>query len=420
MKLMVSLTAQSLWHRRTSASLTLITIAFSIMLLLGVEKVRTETRNSFANTLSGTDLVVGARSGQVQLLLYSVFRMGDATSNISWQTYQKITNHRLVDWTVPISLGDSHRGYKVLGTNENYFKHYRYGNRRALQMREGKVFSDLFDVVLGAEVAEKLGYKLGDRIVVSHGMGGTSFARHDDKPFIVTGILSRTGTPVDQTLHLSLEALEAIHIDWKSGVRDPNSSKSVTDVEKMQLQPKQITAFLVGMKSKVATFQLQRAINNYRKEPLMAILPGIALQKLWDMIGLAEKALLLVSGLVVLVGFIGMLTVLLAGLNERRRELAILRSVGAKAWHVLLLLGLEAVFLTGLGIILGVAGLYLSLFLFQGILESELGVFLPISLLSLYQLKLLAVVMLCGAMVGLIPGYQAYRNSVSDGLTVRL
>lgn len=420
MKLLLSLTIQSLWHRRSSALLTLITIAFSIMLLLGVEKVRTETRNSFANTLSGTDLVVGARSGQVQLLLYSVFRMGDATSNISWQTFQKINNHRLVDWTIPISLGDSHRGYKVLGTNENYFKHYRYGNRRALEISDGKEFSGLFDVVLGAEVAEKLNYKVGDRIIVSHGMGDTSFARHDDKPFTISGILSRTGTPVDQTLHLSLEALEAIHIDWKSGVRDKNSTVTVTDVEKMQLQPKQITAFLVGMKSKVATFQLQRAINNYRKEPLMAILPGIALQKLWDMIGLAERALLLVSGLVVLVGFVGMLTVLLAGLNERRRELAILRSVGANAWHVLLLLGFEAIFLTGLGIILGVAGLYMSLFLFQGILESELGVFLPISLLSIYQLKLLAVVMLCGAVVGLIPGYRAYRNSVNDGLTVRL
>lgn len=419
MKLLFSLTAKSLWHRRSTALLTLITIAFSIMLLLGVEKVRTETRNSFANTLSGTDLVVGARSGQVQLLLYSVFRMGDATSNISWETFQKITNHRLVDWTIPISLGDSHRGYKVLGTNHNYFKHYRYGNKRALELKQGREFKELFDVVLGAEVAEKLGYKLGDKIVVSHGLGETSFSKHDDKPFTVTGILARTGTPVDHTLHLSLEALEAIHVDWKQGTRSRNTV-SAEDVIKMELQPKQVTAFLVGMKSKVATFQLQRAINNYRKEPLLAILPGIALQQLWDMIGLAERALLLVSGLVVLVGFVGMLTVLLAGLNERRRELAILRSIGAQAWHVLLLLGLEAIFLTGLGIILGVAGLYIALFAFQGLLETELGVYLPLTLLSAYQLKLLAGVLVCGGIVGLIPGYRAYRYSIGDGLTVRL
>jgi len=418
--ILLRLTARSLWHRRTTALLTLLTIGVSVMLLLGVEKVRTETRTSFANTLSGTDLIVGARSGQIQLLLYSIFRMGDATSNISWQSYQLVAKHRQVAWTVPISLGDSHKGYRVLGTNQDYFKHYKYGNRIPLSFEQGRQFDALYDVVLGADVAEKLGYKLGSKVVVAHGIGNASFSKHEDKPFTVVGILERTGTPVDQTLHLSLEALEAIHIDWKAGVRIPGTNVSAEEAAKMQLQPKQITAFLVGVKSKVATFHLQRSINNYRKEPMLAILPGVALQQLWDMVGIAEKALMLVSALVVVAGLVGMLTVILTSLNERRRELAILRSVGARAWQILLLLTLESALLTLLGVGFGILLLYLGILLAQPVLASQIGVFIPLSALTFYQWQLLGVVVVCGTLTGLIPGYRAYRYSVADGMTIRV
>lgn len=418
--ILLRLTARSLWHRRTTALLTLLTIGVSVMLLLGVEKVRTETRTSFANTLSGTDLIVGARSGQIQLLLYSIFRMGDATSNISWQSYQLVAKHRQVAWTVPISLGDSHKGHRVLGTNQDYFKHYKYGNRTPLSFEQGRQFDALYDVVLGADVAEKLGYKLGSKVVVAHGIGNASFSKHEDKPFTVVGILERTGTPVDQTLHLSLEALEAIHIDWKAGVRIPGTNVSAEEAAKMQLQPKQITAFLVGVKSKVATFHLQRSINNYRKEPMLAILPGVALQQLWDMVGIAEKALMLVSALVVVAGLVGMLTVILTSLNERRRELAILRSVGARAWQILLLLTLESALLTLLGVGFGILLLYLGILLAQPVLASQIGVFIPLSALTFYQWQLLGVVVVCGTLTGLIPGYRAYRYSVADGMTIRV
>jgi len=256
--------------------------------------------------------------------------------------------------------------------------------------------------------------------VVAHGIGNASFSKHEDKPFTVVGILERTGTPVDQTLHLSLEALEAIHIDWKAGVRIPGTNVSAEEAAKMQLQPKQITAFLVGVKSKVATFHLQRSINNYRKEPMLAILPGVALQQLWDMVGIAEKALMLVSALVVVAGLVGMLTVILTSLNERRRELAILRSVGARAWQILLLLTLESALLTLLGVGFGILLLYLGILLAQPVLASQIGVFIPLSALTFYQWQLLGVVVVCGTLTGLIPGYRAYRYSVADGMTIRV
>ena len=262
----ISLAFKSILNRRFTFLLTVFAIALSVALLLGVEKVRTEAKGSFANTISGTDLVVGARSGTIQLLLYSVFRIGNATNNISWQSYQEIAARPKVAWTIPLSLGDSHKGFRVLGTNLDYFKLYRYGRKRLLTFSQGGPFDDLFDAVLGADVAQSLGYRLHDPIVVDHGLGKGGFLKHQDKPFRVAGILAKTGTPVDRTIHISLEAIEAIHIDWKSGTRVPGRTIDADTVRRMQLQPKAITAILVGLKSRFAAFSEQRYVNTYKAE----------------------------------------------------------------------------------------------------------------------------------------------------------
>ncbi|AGA91230.1 ABC-type transport system, involved in lipoprotein release, permease component [Thioflavicoccus mobilis 8321] len=416
----LSLAWKSLLNRRFTALLTVISIALSVTLLVGAERLRTEARASFANTLSGTDLIVGARSGPVQLLLYAVFRIGDATNNISWESYQDIAAHPRVDWTVPISLGDSHRGFRVLGTTAAYFEHYRYARDRRLIIDQGQPFADLYDAVLGAEVAEKLGYKIGDAIIVAHGASDVSFARHDDKPFRVVGILARTGTPVDRTVHVSLEAVEAIHVDWRSGAPIPGLSISAEQARAMDLTPKAITAVLVGLKSKIATFHVQRFINDYPEEPLSAILPGVALSQLWDLIGIAENALLIVSAFVVVVGLFGMLTALLTSLNERRREMAILRSVGARPGHVFALIMGEAGVLTLLGVLSGMTLLYLSLIVGQPIIESRFGIFIPLGGPTAYEWTLLGAVVAAGVLVGSIPSYRAYRLSLADGLSVRI
>lgn len=416
----LSLAFKSLFNRRFTASLILISIALSVSLLLGVERLRVESRNSFANTISGTDLVVGARSGAINLLLYSVFRIGDATNNISWKSYTKFAEHALVKWTIPLSLGDSHKGYRVLGTNQDYFRHYKYANKRALSFNQGQPFEQVYQAVLGDEVARKLGYQIGEKIIIAHGAGKTSFTLHDDKPFKVVGILKPTGTPVDRTVHVPLEGIEAIHKDWIGGRQVAGLKISADEALEKNLSPKAITAFMIGLKSKIATFRVQREINDYRKEPLLAILPGVALQQLWDMMGIAENALLIVTALVVAVGLIGMLTVMLAGLNERRREMAILRSVGARPGHILLLVTGESLLLSLLGIALGLLLLYTSLILGQPYIESHYGLHLPIGLPSLREWLILGLVGTSSLIIGLIPGYRAYRYSLSDGMSIRI
>ena len=416
----LGLTARSLLNRRFTAAITVLSVGLSVTLLIGVERLRTETRDGFANTISGTDLIVGARSGPVQLLLYSVFRIGSPTNNLSWEGYRDVADHPQVAWAVPISLGDSHRGYRVMGTTTAYFERYRFARDQRLRFAAGVPFADVYDAVLGAEVADALGYGLGDSLAVAHGAGDVSFARHGDKPFRVVGVLAATGTPVDRTVHVSLEGIEAIHVDWRGGAPIPGLSVTAEQARAMDLTPDAVTAVLVGLESPIATFRVQRFVNDYPREPLTAILPGVALSELWELVGVAERALLLVSGFVVLVGFFGMLTALLTGLEERRREMAILRSVGARPAHVFGLIMGEAAFLTLLGATLGMTLLYGLLIGAQPLVATQLGVFLTVGLPSGRELLLLGAILGAGLLVGCLPGYRAYRLSLADGLSMRI
>ncbi|TXH75139.1 MAG: FtsX-like permease family protein, partial [Thiothrix sp.] len=388
-------------------------------LLLGVEYIRKEAKASFLSTISGTDLVVGARSGSVQLLLYSVFRIGNATNNISWKSYQELTANPQIAGTIPLSLGDSHQGFRVLGTNQDYFRYYRFGDKRTLEFAQGQAFAGVFDAVLGAEVARKLGYQLSDKIVIAHGTSTVSTALHADKPFTVTGILKPTGTPLDRTVHISLEGLEAVHIDWVAGTKISGYSISADEVVKKNLQPKLITAFLLGLKTRTTAFQVQREINNYKREPLLAILPGVALAELWQALGLFETVLRIISGFVVVAGLVGMLTTVLSTLNERRREMAILRAVGAHPYHVLLLFILEALVLTLVGCLLGMLLVSVLVWAAQPWVIAEYGFYLRTWLPDSSSFGLIALVASLAIILSLLPGTIAYRRSLQDGLTIR-
>ena len=417
--ILLKLTWKSLWNRRINLILTVFSIAISVALLIGVEYINKEAKNSFLNTVSGTDLVVGARSGPVQLLLYSVFHIGNATNNIGWDSYQQIAKNKYIKWTIPLSLGDSHKGFRVLGTNQDFFKYYQYGEKQALHFAKGKPFAGVYDTVLGASVAKKLGYKVGDQIIVAHGGGNTSFSLHKDKPFTVTGILKPTGTPVDQTVLVTLEGIEAIHIDWRSGA--PTGFKiSAAKAAKMDLTPQVITAFLVGMKNRITSFKVQRKINNYPHEALLAILPGVALADLWHMMGQFETVLRIITIFVVIAGLLGMLTSIISTLNERRREMAILRATGAHPSQIFLLFVMEAFILSFLGALLGMVIVFIGVIMAKPWLLSHYGFHLHTWTPSLMDAVILLSVVLFAVIFSLLPGWIAYRRSLQDGLTVKL
>lgn len=409
---------QSLKNRWITALLTVLAIAVSVMLLLSVEKIRYGARAGFAGTVSGTDLIVGARSGSMQLLLYSVFRIGSPSNNLTWRSYKDLAARKEVSWIVPMSLGDSHRGYRVLGTTKEYFSRYKFRAGQSLSFTKGVMFDDLFDVVLGADVAQELGYKLGDKIVIAHGIGVIG-SKHDELPFKVSGILAKTGTPVDKTLHVSLEAIEAIHVDWKSGYKIPGQNTPADRLRQLTLKPKAITAALVGLKSRMQIFGFQRYVNEYRSEPLSGIMPGVALQEMWTLVGTAEKALLVISAMVVVTAILGMMTMILSTLNERRREISILRSIGAGPRTIISLLVSEAVILTGAGIMLGFIATYIMLVSVREIVDVRYGLLIEVAAPTTSEVLILFSIMTGGFLAGLLPAWRSYRLSVADGMLVR-
>jgi putative ABC transport system permease protein len=410
---------RSAWNRRFTLVLTMTSIALSTFMLLGTERIRKDIRDSFTSAVSGADLIVGARTGSVQLLLYAVFHVGAATNNIRWSTVQTLQQLRGIDWIIPLSLGDSHRGFPVLGTTADYYSHFRHGDRQALRIAHGDPMSDLFDAVLGAEVAARLNYQVGDHIVLSHGSGALDLNQHADKPFTVRGILAPTGTPVDRTVHISLQAMEALHMDWIAGVPLPGQNVDAARVRQMDLTPRAVTAVLLGLKNRSGVFSVQRTINTFTGEPLMAILPGVALDELWDLIGTGEKALLLMSGLIAAVSLAGLVSVVMAGLNERRRELAVLRAMGASPLDVLVLLMIEGALVTIGGVLLGCAALVAAVAALGPWLQSQFGLALDLTHPTELQWWLLGALVLAGGLASLAPGWRAYRLSLSDGLSPR-
>jgi len=418
---LLGLAWRSLLNRRFAVVLTVCTIALSIGLLVLVEQLRSEVRQGFYRSVSGVDLIVGGRTAPVQLLLYSVFGIGDATNDISWETYTQLKALPEVDWAIPMALGDSHNGYRVLGISPAFFEHYRFGDSEHIEFESGQEFDDLFDVVIGAQVARQLDYELGDQIVMAHGSGNVSLQGHDEHPFTITGILAPTGTPVDQQLYVSLAAHRAIHIGWERGVQMPGSAidADVARTRAEELRPDAVTAIFLGLTARAAVFGLQRRVNEYRAEALSGIMPGITLQQLWRITGMAEQVLRVVAALVVVAGLLGMLTVLLATLGERRREMAILRANGARPWQISGLLVFEAGLIAAAGIAFGVA-LALSVQMVAAPwLLSEFGLHVGLTWPAAWQFGVLGLIFLAGLAVGVIPAAMAYRRTLADGMQIR-
>ncbi|WP_444913162.1 ABC transporter permease [Microbulbifer sp. PAAF003] len=388
---------RSLMQRKGSVSLAVLSVAISLILVLGIEQLRSHTKNSVGRTISGVDLIVGAPTGQLNLLLYSIFHIGSASNHISWESYRKLSNLPQVDWAIPLSLGDSHLGYRVVGTSTGFLDHYQYGNKRPLELSTGQNFIDTFSVILGAEVARELNYQLDDTLILAHGLVGTRFTEHVENPFIVSGILKPTGTPVDRALYVSLAGLEAVH-----GV----------NVEHDDLVPTNITAFLLGLKSPMATFQMQRKINEYSKEPLLAILPGIALSELWQILGGIERVLFFVSALVVFAALLGLCILLLSTMRERRSEIVLLRTIGSGPLFLFLLIQAEALLVLLLGVVLATSGLILGGWLVEPILIDKFGVYLDGIVIGEHTIVLLVLVLVSTLIVTAFPAISACRQSL--------
>jgi putative ABC transport system permease protein len=412
------LTFKSLANRKFTSFLCVLSIALSVTLFLGIERIRSGAREGFTNTISKTDLIVGAKGGSLQLLLYTVFHIGGAVNNIKMSTYEDLKKNPYVEWSIPISLGDNYKGYRVVATDENFFNHYRFRGDQGITFLEGKIPNEVFDVVIGSEVAKKLNHKLGDPITLTHGISSESMFNHKRTPFKITGILNPTLTPIDTGVYINLYGMEAIHFGWESGVPD-DAPINPDRFKKENIQINQLTSFMLKLKSRIAVLKLRRMIDEYDKEPVMAIIPGLALSEMWQTIGYVEQILFLVSICVLLVGVLSILISLYTSINERRREMAILRSLGASSFHIFSLLIVESSLLVFVGCLVGVGLLFGLLLFIRPWLESNFSVYIEMTGLSLSEWKFLIGIFMTGTLAGLIPAIKAYANSLQDGLTIK-
>ncbi|MEY3670255.1 MAG: hypothetical protein RL258_1651, partial [Pseudomonadota bacterium] len=432
---------QSAQSRRLALSMVVFSIGLSAALLLTVQQVRTDARASFSQAVGGVDLIVGPRGSATDLLLYSLFQLGRPTRNIDAQVLDQVRSLPMVDWAIPLQLGDSYRGFAVWGTTPLLFGQLKTQGQ-PLQFAQGRSFDEaataddprraVYEVVLGAQVAQRFGHALGDRLVVTHGAGNALDQDHADQPFTLVGILAPTGAPIDRAVIISVQGFEALHQGWGQGAfsgfrpgislgsgragLSSGSNGVARTIDLSVLQPQSYTALLVGLQSRLQIFQARDAIEALPGPALMAVMPGVTLDELWQSIALIENTLTLLTAMVALTGLLSIAAVLMVSMSGRRRELAVLRALGMSP-RGLMVLALAESFWVGLaGIIVGLVLHQLGLWMLSDWLRLEFGLSVHLGLPSMTSLALLSGLLLAAVFAGLLPAFRAYRLSLADGL----
>lgn len=445
--MLMKVALRSLLTRKLALSLVVLAIALSLSALLITRTLSDGLRSGFSSSVSGTDLIVAARSHPLQVVLYSVFRLGNPTQALSAQRWDGIRNRADAAWSFPLVLGDSHRGYAVIGTTDEYFVHFRYGRQQSLQAEAGAelAFRHPLQVIIGAEVARSLGYERGDHLIISHGSRQHSFHHHDELSFAIAAVLQPTGTPVDRSIHVHLNTLEALHspelLNLVVGAEPTHVEHSDTEHEHEHKHDHQhghhplhipaaeapalpalsfdqlpsataVSAVFVGLKSRALAFRAQAQLNAADAEPLTAVMPGVALSEFWQLMKQAESLLHLLSAVMLVTALLGSVAMLQLSLVVRQPEIGLLRLIGARPRHILALLQLEVLLMMAaswlLALLLGSA--------FMAFLQHWLGAHYGVAvsgLLSLAELPLYMLLSVALALVaGLIPALSAYRMSL--------
>ena len=463
---MLTLLRGSLANRGFSLVLIVVTLACAVALYVGVQNVQRLTRASFENSISGVDLVVAPRGSDVQILLNTVFGLGSSGNLVSDETVDHIADMPEVAWVVPLALGDSHRGFRVLGTSPEFFERVLLAPSSKALFAAGGSFEQVLEAVVGADIADALGYQLGDKIVLQHGMGDYG-AAHDDLPFRVHGVLARTGTPFDRTVLVSVEAIEAIHRGWRNGqqlvelspeqVEKPKDAHEDAHHHEDEHHGEEhhhedehngkehhhedehhgeehhgeehhdhahaggldaLDGIFVGLTERRNVVRVQRKIADYEVEPLTAVIPGVTLAQIWQIIGIADRGFRAVSVLVIALVLLAMTAMTVLSTDSRRREMAILRALGASPSMLVGLILAEALFLAicasvlGLGLAIGVSAIA------QQWLTQTFGLVATGILPGWEETAIVAYIVPAALVAGLVPALRLYRRTVQDGIMV--
>ncbi|MCX6117154.1 MAG: ABC transporter permease [Proteobacteria bacterium] len=456
-----TLASKSLLHRKFVTLMTALSISLSVALLLGVERLRTSGKDSFGGAISQVDLIVGSRTGSVSLLLFSVFRIGSPSQNLDLSTADKFSKHEAVNWVEPFSLGDGFQSFPVVGVRSTFFQHFKIQSGKDLIFSQGTIEQPTKFAVIGSNVAETLKLKLGDPIVLAHGHSedGDGFEKHEAHPLAVSAILDSTGTPVDRAVWVSLDSIEQMHSDIeittdraslsqtekdkisnddtheKENPHEPEDSDNEDEAHEHEHEHKHehnadsadeltetsqpVSGFFVGLKERATALHLMREINEYKDEPLTAIMPAVVMHELWRTLAVGENAMSLVAAMVAVVGIIGMWVSLHILASTRSREIAILRAIGANPRSIFALLTGEALLICVIGIFGGIAMLQIGLQVISPLIVRKYGLTLQLTLPTTYEYLYLLGLIFFSIVAGMLPAIIAIRGALKSGLTTK-
>ena len=390
-----------LWSRPLAAALNLLLLSLGLASITFLLLVSHQLSNAFERDLAGIDVVVGAKGSPMQLILSGVFHLDVPTGNVPLAAVRALETHPQVAKVIPISIGDSFRGYRIVGTTGEYLKHY------AVTFQQGAMWTQPMQTVIGAQVARQTGLKVGDRFAGTHGLGGGGDV-HEKTPYIVVGILASSGTVLDRLL---LTATESV---WK--VHETDTALDEED-QKILEEEREVTLALIQYKTPLAAVTFPRFINTTTE--MQAAAPALEITRLLSMVGIGTDVLRAFAGVLLLTAGLSVFIALWSAVRERRADLALLRMLGAPPRKIAGLLLVEALWLALLATLLGVLAGQGVTALMAWALQLEQSVL--IGALS-WPAELLVVPVLAFAVALLssaLPAWEAYRVSVFELLQSR-
>jgi putative ABC transport system permease protein len=404
------LVRRSLRQHRVSTLVTSLCAALATGLVMAVFSLEEQSRDAFTGGETGFDAVLGARGSALQLVLNSVFHLETSPGNIPWELYRAVEKDPGVSLAIPYAVGDSYRGYRVVGTDPKLFSEGGEGRFRVAP--GGRLFNPAFrEAVLGATASERLSLRVGDTFQPSHGV--TEGGHVHEEVYTVVGVLEPVSSPADRVLWIPIDGIFRMSghvLRGKGETYTAQAGESIPD------EHKEVSAVMLRLRNPMAGFQMSQRVNNEGKTATLAWPIGKVMAEIFDKLGWIAEVLRMVAYLVVAVAAASILASLYNTMNERRREFAILRALGARRATVFSAIVAEATAIAAIGALLGLLVHGAILFGAAAVVRAQTGVVLdPFRFHPAIALAPLGMVLL-GALSGILPAFKAYSTDVAENL----
>ncbi len=416
------LSIKNIFNRPLSSVLSVILLSLGVSMISLLILINTVLKEQMDNNLKGIDMVVGAKGSPLQLILSSVYHVDSPTGNIPLNEAKAIEKNKMVGNSVPLLYGDNFKGYRIVGTNSNFFELYN------LKIKAGDYFNNYFEAVIGAKVAEKLNLNLGDEFVSSHGLRETG-ETHDDSSFIVTGILEYSNSVADNLILTSPNSIWEIHADHNHSEQIDHDDEHDHDEhdhdehdhdehdhdEHDHDNEREITAMLVKFKSPMNIIQFPRYINEQTN--LQSAVPSYEISRLFKLFGFGIETISLLAYLIIIVSGISIFITLFNSMKERKYDLALIRTLGGTRIQLTMMLIFESLFLTIVGFLMGVFLSRIGLLFISNFIEASFNFSLNNIIIINEEWWLFLISVIIGLVSCLIPSIQVYKMDISKILS---